>query len=210
MLQPERMACADDGQQQAPAPGSEAALEAAAEERRDDQPTPMAVGSKTTTTMLEDGTATWPLPSSCGSSMSIVTAVLDTWGVHHTTDFTLVLPSGERLSRRLQPGIHKKAASVSQWRKVTQRLLPVRGGDIIFMRATSLQPLEVEAWATRNDMPVEPLPPPPRAAGVLLTKSLTSADFMNLDGHPASHKVFGLLTVKGAEMVREFCCRVHL
>ena len=140
--------------------------------------------------------------------MSVVTAVLDAWGIDQSTELTLVLPNRERLPRRLLVG--QNGAHVSQWRKLTQRLLPVRGGDIMFMRATSLQPLEVEAWATRNDMPVEPLPPPPPATGVLLTKSLTSADFFNLPGHPARHKVFRLLTVKAAEIVREFCCKGHL
>ena len=203
-LQAECMASADDRPQQAATTVAAAAAEdartAAAKQQlqaecmasADDRPQQAATTgshySKSTTIIEEDGTASWPLPSSCNATMNISTKLLGAWGLTKACDITLLLPSGERLPRRLLMGtLH--GATISQWPSVTQRLLPVRGGDSMFMRASRLQPLEVAVWAMRDGLPVEALPQPqpqPPTKGVLLSKQLDSAD---LPGHQTIHQV---------------------
>jgi len=92
----------------------------------------------------------WAVPPSGVRRPNIALAMLERWGVTQSCDCTLILPDTIRVQRRLRLGA--KDATISDWGPVAEAL-QLQAGDIMHLRAGSLDPLQMYICAAQAAAP---------------------------------------------------------
>ncbi len=109
-----------------------------------------------TTDFLADGTAKWAMTASCANTLHITAAALDMWQVLQPTACVLILHGGRRLPATIKRHSSGTSGHMLAWKPVADRL-QLQPGDIMHMRASQLEPLELQMHLTQADGSPKPV-----------------------------------------------------
>lgn len=108
-------------------------------------------GSKATT--LEDGTIRWPMAASAcqgGRSMHIPADAMDAWEIATAVKAVFQLTDGRRWVRTISVSSQGSSGDVCGWSEIAN-VLQAEPGDLMHMRASQLQPLELQLYLITAD-----------------------------------------------------------
>lgn len=112
----------------------------------------------TTAMVLPDETVRWPMTACCVQQLDVPAVAMDLWRLSAATQSTLLLPDGQHFERTISTGKSSYTGHMQGWRQVAAAL-QLEAGDLLHMRATQLEPLELQVHLTRDDGSPKPVAP---------------------------------------------------